>query len=105
MAFDEDFSIFFSSDGFGVSFTYTPNVGASITGLCIFDDAYFAVPGGEVSVEGSQPQIQYETSKIAIKPVYGEKITVNGNDYKIVSVHPDGTGITTLILEAVDEPC
>jgi hypothetical protein len=105
MAFEEDFGVFFDNDGFGVAFTYTPNVGAPIESIGIFDAAYFAAPGGEVDVESSQPQLHYETAKITAKPVYGEKITVNGNDYVIVGVHPDGTGTTILRLEIADDPC
>ena len=100
MAFTEDFSTFFNADGFGVEFIYTPNVGISITAIGIFDDAFFAAPGGEVAIAGSQPQIVYETAKIPDSPVYGEEITINGKDYKIVGIHPDGTGTTTLILES-----
>jgi hypothetical protein len=99
MAFEEDFSTFFNTDGFGVEFVYTPKIGGPVTGIGIFDAAHFAVAGGEVSVEGNQPQIQYETSTISDPPVYGDKIAVNGKDYTIVGVHPDGTGTTTLILE------
>ncbi len=103
MAFAEDFSTFFNVDGFGVEFIFTPNVGAAITTIGIFDNAYFAAPGGEVDVAGSQPQLVYQTSAISDPPVYGEKITVNGNDYTIVGIHPDGTGTTTLMLELKDD--
>ncbi len=105
MAFAEDFTVFFNTDGFGVEATYTPNVGAAITVVGVFDDAYLAVQAGEIPVAGSQPQLVYETAKIATPPVYGERLTVNGQDYTIVGVHPDGTGTTTLILEVEDGTC
>lgn len=105
MAFQEDFSVFFNTDGFGEEFTYTPKVGAAVTLVGIFDDAYFAAQGGEVEVAGSQPRIQYETAKIADAPVYGETVTARGVDYTIVEVQPDGTGTSTLILERKDGSC
>ena len=100
MAFEEDFSAFFdATDGFAVAFLFTPKIGSPISGTCIYDDAYSAATGGEVSVASSQPQIIYETSKITPPPRYGEKITVSAKDYRIVGIQPDGTGVTTLMLE------
>jgi hypothetical protein len=102
MAFAENFSIFFDTAGFGVEFTYTPKAGKAIKAIGVFDAAYFAATGGEVSVAGSQPQLVFETSKIP-DPAYGETIHVNNKDYTIVGIHPDGTGTTTLILEEKDD--
>jgi hypothetical protein len=104
MAFKEDFSAFFNADGFGDDFIYTPKVGAAISAVGIFDDAYYAEQGGEVAVAGSQPRIQYESAKIP-DPVYGESITVKGKDYKIIEIQPDGTGTTTILLELQDGAC
>ena len=105
MAFEEDFSIFFDTNGFGEEFTYNPNVGSSLTLVGIFDAGFYAAPGGEVAVASSQPQIQYETAKIPDAPIYGETVTYKGRDYTIVGIEPDGTGVTTLILEKSDDAC
>jgi len=100
MAFTEDFAPFFDTEGFGVEAIYTPKeVGSSVTIIAIFDDEYIALQGGAVEVAGSQPRIMYESAKISPKPAYGDLIHVNDTDYTIVEVQPDGTGITTLILE------
>lgn len=103
MAFEEDLSPFFDVDGFGVPFTYIPEVGAPISAVGIFDDAFYAAQGGEVSVAGSQPQLQYPTASIPDEPIYGEGIQVNGKEYSITSIQPDGTGITTLMLEVQED--
>ncbi len=103
MAFAEDLSVFFDTNGFGEEFTYYPKVGPSLTLVGIFDAAYFAAPAGEIAVASNQPQMQYETAKISDGPVYGETITYKGKDYTIVNIQPDGTGVTTLLLEVSDD--
>lgn len=102
MAFTEDFSVFFDTDGFASEFTYYPNVGAEITVNGIFDQAFYEVSGGEVGIAGNQPRIVCETAKIP-SPVYGEKVKIDGNVFTIVGIQPDGTGTTTLILEEADD--
>ena len=80
-------------------FTFTPQVGAPETSVGIFDDAYSAANGGEVSVSGSTPQLVYETASLTLAPIYGDAITVNAITYTVVEIEPDGTGTTTLKLE------
>lgn len=99
MAIEEDFSIFFDTDGFAVPFTFTPQVGTPETAVGIFDDAYSAATGGEVTVASTQPQLIYETATLDVTPIYGDAITVNGTAYTVVGIQPDGTGTTTLMLE------
>ena len=101
MAFAEDFSVFFDLDGFAVPFRYVPKAGKEINGNGIFDDAYFEAPGGEVGFSASQPRLTVE-SAIIKNPVYGETIVTNEKYYQIVGIQPDGTGVTTLILEETD---
>lgn len=105
MAFVEDLSIFFNTNGFGEEFTYHPKVGSSLTLIGIFDAGYYAAPGGEVAVASNQPQIQYESATIPDAPIYGETVTFKGQDYTIVGIEPDGTGVTTLMLEKYDDAC
>jgi hypothetical protein len=105
MAFVEDLSIFFDTNGFGEEFTYNPKVGSSLTVVGIYDAGYYAAPGGEVAVASSQPQIQYATASIPDAPIYGETVTFKGQDFTIVGIEPDGTGVTTLILEKSDDAC
>lgn len=105
MAFTEDLSAFFNTDGFGEEFIYKPKAGAALTLVGIFDNAYYAERGGDIVVAGSQPRLQYETAKIDPKPVDGDTITLRGEEYTIVNIEPDGTGVTTLMLERKDDTC
>lgn len=100
MAFSEDLTIFFdNSNGFSVDFVYTPTVGSPATIKGIFDNANYEAEGGEIKIQGTQPQIVCRSSDVPL-PAYGEAVTIGSNSYTIVGIHPDGTGITTLILDA-----
>lgn len=103
MAFVEDLTPFFDTDGFGEEFTYFPAIGSPIVAVGIYDNAFYSAQGGEIEVAGSQPQVVYATASIPEAPVYGERLTVKGKDYTIVGIEPDGTGITTLKLEVRDD--
>jgi hypothetical protein len=105
MPFAEDLDIFFSNDGHGSAFIYIPDIGARIQAVGIFDNAYFGA-GDEIQVSGSQPRITYPSAKITPAPLYGEKLIHDNNHYTIVGIEPDGTGVTTLLLEKDDnEAC
>jgi endonuclease YncB( thermonuclease family) len=67
---------------------------ASVRG--IFDDAYQTTSNG--FIESSAPQFQCATADVA-SVVQGQTITVNAKNYLVTTVQPDGTGVTTLILE------
>ncbi len=98
MAFAENFAEFFNTSDFAVSATYTPTVGSPVIVEGIFDNEYFAVDLSEVSVSGSQPKFTYESSKIS-SPKLGDSMSISAINYKIVEIQPDGTGITTILLE------
>lgn len=87
--FTEDISAFFSTDEFAVMAT----IGAS-TVRVIFDAAY-ADPLG---MSGSSPvalAISSDVSTVA----QGESIAIAGVGYTVVSIEPDGTGVTRLRLQ------
>ena len=98
MAFTEDFSEFLDTDDFAVSATFTPVVGDPSTITGIFDAEYFEIDGDSVGVAGSQPMFLCKTADVAAAK-FGDALTVNAVNYKIVNIQPDGTGLTMLILE------
>lgn len=104
MAFEEDISVFFEdvAVSFATEFSYTPAAGDTQQVRGIFDAAYIGVDGGGVPVAANQPQIVYATSNIQPAPQYGDSVQINNKDYMIVNVQPDGTGITTLLLDEKD---
>jgi hypothetical protein len=90
MAFTEPIAGFFNTADFAVSATLA---GASVNG--IFDAGYFE-PLGEV--EGVQPRFTLPTSS-ASSAAHGQALVIGSTTYKVRGVQPDGTGVTTLILE------
>ena len=90
MAFEEPIAAFFGVDDFAVSAMLA---GVSVTG--IFDASYYE-PMGEV--EGRQPVFMLPTSE-ATYAAHGQYLVIGATRYKVRGVQPDGTGVTTLILE------
>lgn len=81
--------------------TYTPEGGSAVSLKGIFDAehevaAEFDGPGGGVS--SSRPQFVCRTADVAANPV-GGRLVVGTTAYTIVDHWPDGTGMSTLILE------
>ena len=96
---DTERAVFFDSDDFAVSATYTPAGGAATTISGIFDDAFEPVEaGGFVPVASSAPIFQCKTSDVA-SAAEGDALTVNATSYLIRVVMDDGTGVTMLQLE------
>ena len=67
---------------------------ATVRGM--FDDAYNAASNG--FIESTAPQFMAATADVSTV-VQGQAITVNSKNYLVTTVQPDGTGVTTLILE------
>ena len=94
-----DLSEFFDTDEFGLAASYTVTGGSAATVNGMFDEGHVAVDvGGQVQVTNVAPQFQCATSDVSSADK-GDAITVNSVAYTVVEVHPDGTGVTTLILE------
>ncbi len=91
MAFTEDMSTFFDSSEFA---TVVNIAGVDVD--VIFDDGYQAALSG--FIDSSAPSIVGPTVTLS-SLLQGSAITVNSIAYKVASVHPDGTGVSTLILE------
>ncbi len=97
---DTERAIFFSSDDFGSAATYTPSGGSASTINGIFDKDYaLAAIGDGVGVGSNDPRFICRTSDVS-SAANGDAIVVNSVTYTVRNVEDDGTGITTLELEA-----
>lgn len=96
---DTERAVFFDTDDFAVSATYTPAGGSASTISGIFDDEYEPIEvGGFVPVASSSPVFQCKTSDVS-SAAEGDALTVNSTSYLIRTVMDDGTGTTMLQLE------
>lgn len=91
MAFVEDLTVFFPD--FGVP--ATPGSGADIT--VIFDRAHIETMGGDIS--GTKPLALAVSADVATFVCNTTTLTIAGNTYTLRDMHPDGTGMTLLVLE------
>lgn len=97
MAFAEDLTVFFAD--FGV--TATPNAGAAVT--VIFDRAHVETLGGVIS--GTQPVALVASADVSAWVPNSTTVVISGaasgnGTYTVRDIQPDGTGLSTLILEA-----
>jgi len=89
-----DRAIFFEVDDFATAATFG---GGTVNG--IFDNEFVEVDaGGGVGFALVQPRFQCRTQDVS-SASEGDAITIDGTAYTIRVVQPDGTGITTLVLE------
>jgi len=70
--------------------------GQSIEG--IFDNAYLQGEVGGNGMAGAQPMFTLATSNVPANAV-GASLVVNATNYRIAAHEPDGTGVSTLMLE------
>lgn len=89
--FVEDLSPFFGD----LAVDATLN-GAAVRG--IFDAAYSAGEVGPMGIASTQPMLTLPTSSVPDSPV-GKTAVVSGVNYLIAAHEPDGTGLSTLMLE------
>lgn len=95
-----DRAIFFVVDDFGTAATYTPDGGAASTVNGIFDNDFIEVDaGGGVGVALQQPRFQCRTADVS-SAAEGDAIVISSVNYTVRIVQDDGTGMTTLVLEA-----
>ena len=97
---DSERAVFFETDDFGTAATYTPSGGSSSTVNGIFDNDYaLADPLGGVGVGSADPRFVCRTVDVATA-ANGDALVVNSVTYTVCNVEDDGTGVTTLVLEA-----
>ncbi len=87
--FAEDLSAFFSNDEMADNATIGSN-----TVVGIFENQFFEVHG----IEGLRPTFTCDESEVSSID-HGDALTIKSTSYEVVGIHPDGTGVTTLILE------
>ena len=94
-------AVFFDPDDFGTASTYTPSGGSPSTVNGIFDNEYYAADaGGTVEFAITQPRFVCRTADVSAA-AEGDAITIDSVNYLVKVVENDGTGVTTLVLEAV----
>jgi hypothetical protein len=102
MSFKDNFNSHLADilSGLGDEVEYVTEAGTyNING--IFENEYFEIPSDmSVGVVGSQPKLTIKTSDIPNANT-DDEVFVDGNNYRVVSIHPSGDGVTTLILERV----
>ena len=83
---------------FAVDATYTPSGGVVKTIKVVFDSEYLSVQVvGDVGVESETPTAHCKTSDLTgVK--HNDTLVIEGTTYYVTEIHPDGTGMTLLIL-------
>ena len=92
--FNESFDVFFEASEFAVSATVD---GQAMS--VIFDAAYALGDAGPYGMSSVAPMVTLPTAKVPADPI-GKPVVVNGKNYLVTVHQPDGTGISTLTLEA-----
>ncbi len=87
----EDLSPFFAD--FAVTATVD---GASVS--AIFDNGYQASAVGALGMASSMPTLTLPTASVPASPV-GKAVVVAGISYTVAEHQPDGSGVSTLVLE------
>lgn len=94
MAFTEDLSVFFNTDGPGVvSALFTPSGGSASTVNGIFDKN-FVDPLG---IDGNAPR--FVCPEADVTSARGGTLVIASVTYLIVNARPDGTGVIALELQ------
>ncbi len=96
MAFAEDLTAFMDLGGFAVQATATTRHGEVVQFPVIFDNGYAGALGDRL--ESALPQAVASSADVT-DITHGSACTVGGVDYVVTGLQPDGTGMTTLILE------
>lgn len=91
MAIIENFDLFFADFGANAL------IGAA-TVKGIFGNEFYEADGYNGSVETVKPAFHCKTSDVSTV-THGANAVINSITYKVRGIRPDGSGITTLILE------
>jgi len=95
-----DRSYMLNVSDFGTTATYTLVAGSSSSIIGIFDNEFFeADPQGNVAYASAQPRFLVQTSTLPSGADYGDTVVISSVTYKVRIIQPDGTGMTTLVLE------
>lgn len=71
-----------------------------VPALGIFDNGYqLSSPMGSAGMAGSDPTLTLPTASVPANPVGKRVSALDGADWLITEHHPDGTGVSVLLLE------
>jgi hypothetical protein len=95
---DDDLTnVFFNTDDFAKAAIWTPSGGSAADIVVIFDDEYTGTNLGTGELDTASPQVRIKSSTVtSITP--GDSIVVDSTTYYVLSVQPDGTGVTLVTL-------
>lgn len=97
---EADRALMLNVGDFGTIATYTLSAGGTSSILGIFDNEYFeAEANTNVGFVSTQPRFVCTTASLPSTAGYNDTAVINTITYKVRVVQPDGTGMTTLILE------
>lgn len=99
-----DRAVFLSAADFGIAATYRSAANLSIRSTIngIFDAAHLSVDvSSGVAVSSTNPIFTCRTTDLTSGGTEGDRLTIDGIDYLVRDVQPDGTGMTVLELEKV----
>lgn len=92
--FTEDFSAFFDvANGFAVSATLN---GVAVSG--VFDNGTAIGAVGMMGMVSTSPSFVLPTASVPADPI-GKTLVIGSSSYLVAANEPDGTGVTTLLLE------
>ena len=90
----------FDTDDFATASSCTPTGGPASTVNGIFDNEFFEVdPLSGVGVVSAQPRFVCTTADLPSGAASGDAITIDGTAYTVRVIQPEGTGVTTVVLE------
>lgn len=90
-----DLDVFLADFGVTARYVSAGNSGTDITVL--FDNAYTPANIGRVEVETLGPAATCKTSDVA-GALHGDTLIISDISYNIIGIHPDGSGMTILLL-------
>ena len=96
----EDFSAFFAGLDVTTAIFHTPKGNIAVT--CYFDNTFIDSNIGQVVLDTTAPRITCISEHIRFLKIPSEfrgmKVVVNGIEYSLIQVQPEGTGLSTITL-------
>lgn len=83
-------------------FSRLSNTVATLDGVAvsgIFDAAYVLAAAGTIGMADTRPAFTLPTASVPASPV-GKPLVIGASNYLVAEHQPDGTGVSTLLLEA-----
>ncbi|MCJ8346901.1 hypothetical protein MJH12_15265 [bacterium] len=96
----EDLNDFFDEGDFAVMATYIAKGQSPDSFTVLFDKDYFESDQGQAGISSAQISIDVQDIKIP-KIRQDDQFEIEDISYIVRGIQPDGTGLTTLILEKI----